>query len=261
MAAHLFQFLAVEEVAQQLLYPRDAGGSTDEHDLIDLGLVEPAVLQHLLDRGDGALEGGGVDVLEASTGDLRVEVLAVEERVDLDRRLRAVGQRALGPLASGAQATERARVARHVLLGLAGELLLEVVEQVGVEVLSSQVRVARRRLDREHATLDVQQRHVEGAAPEVVDEHVPLLLRLARAQAVGDGGSGGLVDDAEHVQVRNGAGILGRLTLVVVEVGWHGDDGLGDLLAQLGLGHLFHLQTGQRPRCGRQRLARSVVPS
>jgi hypothetical protein len=32
------------------------------------------------------------------------------------------------------------------------------------------------------------------------------------------------------------------LSLVVVEVGGHGDDGLLNLLAELGLGDLFHLQ-------------------
>jgi hypothetical protein len=32
------------------------------------------------------------------------------------------------------------------------------------------------------------------------------------------------------------------LTLVVVEVSWDSDDGLGDLLAQLDLSNLLHLQ-------------------
>ena len=37
------------------------------------------------------------------------------------------------------------------------------------------------------------------------------------------------------------AGILGSLTLVVVEVGGHGDDSLLNLLAELDLSDLFHL--------------------
>jgi hypothetical protein len=54
-------------------------------------------------------------------------------------------------------------------------------------------------------------------------------------------GGGRLVDDTEDVKAGNRTGVLGGLTLVVVEVGGDSDDGLLDLLTELGLGNLLHL--------------------
>jgi hypothetical protein len=96
-------------------------------------------------------------------------------------------------------------------------------------------------LDGEDATLDVQKGDIECTTTEIVDEDVPLLLGLSGAETVGDSGGGGLVDDTENVEASDGTGVLGGLTLVVVEVGGHGDDGLLNLHAELGLCDLLHL--------------------
>src|SRR3569833_316424 len=60
-------------------------------------------------------------------------------------------------------------------------------------------------------------------------------------QAVSDSGGRGLVHNTEDVQAGDDTGILGGLPLDVVEVGRDGNDGVGDLLAQVALGHLLHL--------------------
>ena len=98
----------------------------------------------------------------------------------------------------------------------------------------------------EDTTLDVQQRHIESATSQIVDEHIPLLLRLSGSETVSDSGGSGLVDNTENVETGDGTSVLGGLTLVVVEVGRDSDDGLLNLLAELDLGDLFHLQFGQR---------------
>ena len=136
------------------------------------------------------------------------------------------------------------------LLGLALELLLAVLEEVGVEVLTTKVGVTGGGLNGEDTALDVEEGNIEGTTTKIVDEHVALLAGLAGAETVGNGGSGRLVDDTEDVEAGDGTSVLGGLTLVVVEVGGDGDDGLLDLLAKLGLGNLLHLFTGACQECG-----------
>ena len=64
---------------------------------------------------------------------------------------------------------------------------------------------------------------------------------LPLVQAVGHGSGGWFIDNAQHVQAGDGAGVLGGLPLVVVEIGRYGDHRLGDPLSQLGLGVLTDL--------------------
>jgi hypothetical protein len=78
--------------------------------------------------------------------------------------------------------------------------------------------------------------HVEGAAAEVIHGDLGVARLLVHAE--GERGSGRLVDDALDVQTGDAAGVLGRLTLAVVEVGGHRDDGFGHFLAQVVLGGL-----------------------
>ena len=70
----------------------------------------------------------------------------------------------------------------------------------------------------EHAVADLEDRHVEGAAAEV--EHEDRLVgRALLVEPVGEGGRGGLVDDAQHLEAGDLAGLLGGGALGVVEVG------------------------------------------
>jgi hypothetical protein len=98
----------------------------------------------------------------------------------------------------------------------------------------------------EDTTLNVKQRDIESSTTEIVDEDVPLFVGLPGAETVGDGGGGGLVDDAKNVETSDGTGVLGGLTLVVVEVGGHGNDSLLNLHTELDLGNLLHLIGDQR---------------
>jgi hypothetical protein len=237
----LLELLAVEELGQKLLDLGDTGRTTDKDDLVNGLLLDSGVLEDLGNGLDGARESLGVQVLETGTGDGHGEVLTVEERVNLNGGLGTAGESTLGTLTSSSETSEGTGIAREVLLGLAAELLLAVVEEVSVEVLATEMGISGSGLDSEDTTLDVEEGDIESTTTEIVDEDVALLLGLTGTKTVGNGGGGRLVDDTEDVKAGNRTGVLGGLTLVVVEVGGDSDDGLLDLLTELGLGNLLHL--------------------
>ena len=112
------------------------------------------------------------------------------------------------------------------------------VDDALVEVLAAQEGVAAGGAHLEQALRQLQDRDVEGAAAEVVDGHE---LPARVLEAVGQGGRGGLVDDARDLEAGDQAGVLGGLALGVVEVGGDGDDGLVHRLAEVVLGRRLQL--------------------
>ena len=121
------------------------------------------------------------------------------------------------------------------------ELLLEVLKEVGIEILTTQVGVTSSGLDGEDTTLDVQEGDIESSTTEIVDENVTLLGGLSGTETVSNGGGGRLVDDTENVEAGNETSILGGLTLGVVEVCGDGDNSVVDGSTEVSLSGLAHL--------------------
>jgi len=100
--------------------------------------------------------------------------------------------------------------------------------------------------DFEDAVVELEDGDVEGAAAEVVDGDDPVYAVLALGslfvEAIGEGGGGGFVDQAEDVEAGDAAGVFGCLTLRVVEVGGDGDDGARDFGAEEALGVALELE-------------------
>merc|ERR1719311_575746 len=112
------RLLAVEEVLDERLHLRDAGGAADQDDLVDLRLLQARVVHDVLHRPEGLLEEVAAELLEARAGQGLGEVLAVEESLDLETSLVRRRQRALGLLDFLAQLLQRTLVLGHVLAGL-----------------------------------------------------------------------------------------------------------------------------------------------
>ena len=110
----LVWLLAVEEVRHELLDTGDTSRTSDEDDLVDVGLVDLRVAEDLLDGLEGGTEEILAKLLKAGTGEGGVEVDTLEERVDLDGRLGGGGESALGALASGTETTESTGVGGEI---------------------------------------------------------------------------------------------------------------------------------------------------
>jgi hypothetical protein len=100
-----------------------------------------------------------------------------------------------------------------VVLALPG--LDDVVDNSVVEIFSSQVSVTSGRKYLEDTIVDREKRDIERSSSEIVDDNGTFTSSLV--ESVSDSGGGRFVDDTENVETSDRTGILGSLTLSVVE--------------------------------------------
>ena len=204
---------------------------------------QAGVAQRLLDGLLAAIQQVLRDALELGAGQRVVQVLRAggvggdEGQVDVG--LRGGGQLHLGLLGRFLQTLQRHLVGAQVDAVVGLELVGQPVDDALIPVVAAQVVVARGGRDLEHAVAQLQDGHVERAAAQV--EHEDLLILVGLVQAVSQRRGGRLVDDAQHLEAGDLAGVLGGLALSVVEVRRDGDDRLGHRAAELLLGVGLHL--------------------
>ena len=105
----------------------------------------------------------------------------------------------------------------------------EIIDDRVSKVFAAQGRVAIGGFHFEHAVADFQDRHVERAAAKVIDHDGAAVFLV---EAIGQGSSRWLVDDAQHFKARDLAGVFGCLALGVIEIGRNRDDGFGNGFAE-----------------------------
>ena len=116
----------------------------------------------------------------------------------------------------------------------------EVVDKSVIEIFTTQVSVTSGGFDLEDTIFNGEDGDIKGSTAKIEDEDISLLSDLL-VKTVGDSSGGGFVDDSEDVETSDGTGILGGLSLRVVEVSGDGDDSVGDVLSEVGLGGVSHL--------------------
>ena len=246
--------LALEIMRHGLADHRQPGRPAHQDHTVEIAHREVGLLERLV----ADLEGPQDQVLhehsELGAGELarephRLAVLADQHRRDLDQDFVVDRELLLGVLAGELQLLEGVGIVAGIDLVAADEIVGEQVEDAIVEIIAAEKGVAAGREDLEDVLSDLEDRDVEGATAEVVDRDA---LVQAHAEAIGEGRGGRLVQDAHDFEAGDAARVLGRLALVVVEVGRHGDDGLRDLLARLPLRDLLHLAQHHRRDFGQR---------
>ena len=228
----LVRLLAVEHVLDDLLHLGHAGRAADQHHFVDVAGAEMGVLHRLLHRPAAPLDQVVDQLFELRPGDVHLQVLRAagvgrdERQVDVGRLGGA--ELLLGLLAGFLEPLQGHRVLAQVDAVLLLELVGHVVDQTLIEIVAAEVGVAVGADDAEHALGHFEDRDVEGAAAEVEDHDLFVLLFV---QPIGQRGRRRLVDDPLDFQPGDLAGVFGGLALGVVEVGRHGDYGLVHFVA------------------------------
>jgi len=252
--------LLADHVAGGLDNLGHAGHAADEHELVDVAFLPLGIGQAILDGLDGALEQVVGELLELGTGELLLDVLwstgvsSDEGKVDLV--LLRGGEGDLGLLGLFLDTLDGVRLLGEVDAGLFLKLLDDPIHDAVVPVVATQVGVAIGAADLEDTVSELKGRDVEGTATEIVDGDLLVGFLL---ETVGQGGGGGLVDDAQDLETSDLAGILGGVALGVVEVRRDRDDRLGDLLTELCLGVTLELRKDHRGDLGRRESLRLAV--
>jgi hypothetical protein len=92
----------------------------------------------------------------------------------------------------------------------------EVIRNAVVEVLPTKVRVTGDSEHLKHTIVNRQERNIESATTEVIHDDLRLATLLVKTVCNGRGRR--IVDDTKDIKASNNAGILGCLTLSVIEV-------------------------------------------
>ena len=232
--------LSVEEVGKHGLDLGDTGGATDENDLVDLTLSDVSVLKDHLNWGHALAEEVNAELLELGASDAAVEVLTLGEGFALNFGLMGGGENTLGLFALGTETAGSAGVALNVNAGLLLEVSHAVFDETVVEVLTTEMGVAVGGLDLEDTVLNSEEGDIESSSSEIEDKNVAFSFSLL-VETVGNSSGGGLVDNALDVETRDGSGVLGGLTLGVVEVSGNSHDGVLDGLAEVSFSDFLHL--------------------
>ncbi|EON11297.1 NAD-specific glutamate dehydrogenase [Pandoraea sp. SD6-2] len=245
---HVLARLLAEELLDLVLHLRHTGHTADQNHVVDVAHLHTGILDSQTAGLDRAFDQLFDQRFELGARDLQVQVLRTRgigrDVRQIDFGLLARRQFDLGLFRRFLQALQRKHVLRQIDALFLLELADDVVDDALVEVFTAQERVA---VGRQHFELvlavhirDFDDRDVERAATQVIHGDLAVAAFFL-VQTESQCGCGRLIDDALDFQTGDAPGVLGCLTLAVVEVGRHRDHRFRHRFAQIILGGLLHL--------------------
>ena len=151
-----------------------------------------------------------------------------ERQVDL--RFHHTRELALGLFRSFVEPLESLPVSPEVNTRVLAKLIGQPVDDALVEIIPTEVCVPRSGAHLTDPFPHIENGDVKGPAAKVEDQDGLILLLF---QTVSQSCRRGLVDDPEHLEPGDVAGILGGLTLRIIEIGGHRNDRFIDLFTEI----------------------------
>jgi len=233
-------FLTVEEVSDQLNDLGDSGRTTDQDDVVDEILGDTGVLKNLFDGRNGFLEHGKTEFFELRSSDDAVIILRFVKGVDFDVSLGRRGKNSLSSFTLSSKSSHGSGVFSHIVTSLSLEVSSTKFDKLVIEIFTAQMSITSSGLDFEDTVFDGQEGDIESTTTEIEDEDVSFTLTLS-VETVSDSGSSGFVDDTEDVETSDNTGILGGLSLGIIEISGNGNNDVLDSLVKVSFSSFLHL--------------------
>ncbi len=232
----------VEDFLYLALHRRHAGHAADQQYLIDIRSGQPGILDSSTARTHQLIEKAGTDAFQLGAGQLDVHVLGTGliggDKRQVDVGLHGAGEFTFCLFAGFLEALQGHLVAPQIDALVFFELGSHIVDDVLIKVLAAEEGVAVGRFNLEYAVTQLENGDIKGTAAKVKDRD---LLFALLVHAVSQRSGSWLVDDTQYLEAGDLTGVLGGLTLGIVEISGDRNDRFGYRLAQIIFGGLLHL--------------------
>ncbi len=226
--------LLADEVAGRLDHLRHARHAANEHELINVFLVELRVRDTVFNRLDRPLEEIIGELLELRARQLFLNVFrparVCRDERQIDFVFLRTGERDLRFLRFFLDPLDRVRMLGQIDAAVFPKFADDPIHHLRVPIVTAEVRVAVGRLYFKDAVTDFENGDVERAAAQIVDRDLLVFLFV---EPVRKRGCGRFVDDAQNFETGNFARVFGRVALRDVEIRRDRDDRLRNFFAEL----------------------------
>lgn len=207
---------------------------------MDLSLGHVGVLEDLFYGRNALLEEGKAEFFELGSGDDEHEIFGFSEGIDFNGGLSGRRKNTLSTFALSTETSHGSWIVSNVDVLLLEEVSSAEFDELVIEIFTTKMGVTSSSLDFEDTVVESKEGDIESTTTEIEDEHVLFTLTLL-VKTVSNSGSSGLVDDSEHIETSDGTGVLGSLSLGVIEVSRHSDDCVLDGAGQESFSDFSHL--------------------